>query len=1289
MRAVSYWVSCPHCALLLSFATNLRNLQEHALRKLNVVVDTAWAEASEHVAEIEALAEDEGFGAQQLAASVASKVSSAAGHLGPCKLPPLDNCCTMQRTLRSTPHRSTTTWKSTLRPCASHLPLGHTLISAAAASTPRPSFVSAPYSALTAPQMLCAPQHYAAGIALPTPPPSLAARCIDQYTAQRTAPASEAAVPIDERLEAVFDRVFARCLADGALRQGLGIALEARRLDAVSAALAGAATAAAAPAARSAAASRSGSGGGSEAATLQYVLDAVLAPGAGGGGDGRRFTRAFRSEVVRAVAARYAAAPDVVRLSAATGAIVPAGATGAGRDYLALARCMQALRDAEGTAAMLTTLIARGDAEVGTEAATADAEPPAGTVAATASDYALVALQLAWDVAQSGDSAFATAVLAAMPMPRGPAAATAAGGAAAAAAEPAPAAADATPTASSSSSLSLATGHPPLLRRVRSVLDGTLPAALALDFTSRASMLDPLLLKAMKGGAPDARASVLHAAVLTAHGYMAAGTGGDAFLRSNLDWLGKATNWAKFSATATQGVIHRGATPAASMRLLEAYLPREGAETGSAYAEGGALYALGLIHAGRGTLQDVAAEADAAAGAPVDGPSVISYLVSALRGTVNEVLQHGAALGVGLAALGSGRDDIYASLRDVLLQDSAVAGEAAALGIGCLLVGRGPAWASSTTGETAVTELLAYAHETQHEKAIRGIAVGAALSVVGLEEGGDGVIAALTRDSDPLLRYGGAFATALAYVGTGSNAAVRALLHTAVTDVSDDVRRAAVMGLGFVLCRTPGELPPLLAQLTESYNPHVRYGAALALGIGCAGGASSAPGDAVALLEPLLDDAADFVRQGALLALGLILAQEAEGHLPRAAALRQRALAMSLDRHQTSLTRMGAHLALGLLDIGGRNAVVSLVGSSGAARGAVRVNSAVGLVLWLQYWYWFPLLHTITLALTPTALVGLTLEHEMPAAFAPTCECPPSWFAYPPPRVEAKVDRSAAVTVVELSVAAKARAKAAAKAKSKAAAEGANAAAVAASAAAAAPVAAAPAAVDEDVAMAGTTATAAAAADGTTSAVPAAPAPAEAAPAAAGGGEAPAAATAASATAAPAAPAEPDSFVIANPSRVTPGQAKFVTPGAPGQRYVPLRSVRSRRVLFVRGVAIAEHTDSRRRFHPHPSPTPLTNTPHQHPSPTPLTNTWYHPFYATATAGRWPALRRRNAARHAAGGRAAASVADACDPTAAAAWRGTRRYAGAARSGAVRVDDRRLRLSPGSPSIARRQNGTW
>ena len=79
-----------------------------------------------------------------------------------------------------------------------------------------------------------------------------------------------------------------------------------------------------------------------------------------------------------------------------------------------------------------------------------------------------------------------------------------------------------------------------------------------------------------------------------------------------------------------------------------------------------------------------------------------------------------------------------------------------------------------------------------------------------------------------------------------------------VSDVDNDVRRAAVTSVGFILFRSPEQCPGVVSLLAESYNPHVRCGAALALGIACAG---TGLRDAVAILEPMVNDPKNFVRQ--------------------------------------------------------------------------------------------------------------------------------------------------------------------------------------------------------------------------------------------------------------------------------------------------------------------------------------------------------------------------------------------------------------------------------------------
>ena len=83
------------------------------------------------------------------------------------------------------------------------------------------------------------------------------------------------------------------------------------------------------------------------------------------------------------------------------------------------------------------------------------------------------------------------------------------------------------------------------------------------------------------------------------------------------------------------------------------------------------------------------------------------------------------------------------------------------------------------------------------------------------EEGAETLIEQMTRDLDPIIRYGGMYAIALAYRGTSNNAAVQKLLHFAVSDVADDVRRAAVTCLGFLLLDAPAQCPRLVSLLVR------------------------------------------------------------------------------------------------------------------------------------------------------------------------------------------------------------------------------------------------------------------------------------------------------------------------------------------------------------------------------------------------------------------------------------------------------------------------------------------
>ncbi|WPG97257.1 26S proteasome regulatory subunit rpn2 [Acrodontium crateriforme] len=502
--------------------------------------------------------------------------------------------------------------------------------------------------------------------------------------------------------------------------------------------------------------------------------------------------------------------------------------------------------------------------------------------------------------------------------------------------------------------------HAKGFRSIQSILRGTTSIELNLEFLFRSSHTDKAVLDKIRDSL-EARNSIFHTSVTFANAFMHAGTTIDSFFRENLEWLGKAVNWSKFTATAALGVIHRG-NLGNGQKLLEPYLPKENAvNQGSSYSQGGSLYALGLIYANHGT-------------------NVLDYLRKQFVGTQEEVVQHGGALGLGVAGMATGSEEIYDELKNVLYSDSAINGEAVGLAMGLVMLGTG--------NVKALEDMIQYSHDTQHEKIVRGLAMGMALIMYGRQEGADELINGLLEDADPALRYGGIMTVAMAYCGSGSNKAVRKLLHVAVSDVSDDVRRCAVMGLGFVLFRKPGSVPRMVELLAESYNPHVRYGATMALGIACAG---TGLDEAIDLLEPMTKDSVDFVRQGAFIALAMIMVQQNDAMNPKVSAIRKQLQKAVADRHEDAMAKFGCALALGIIDAGGRNCTIGLQ----TPTGNLNMAAIVGMAVFTQYWYWFPLTHFLSLSFTPTSIIGIDQDLEIPS-FKFHSNTRPSMFDYPP-----------------------------------------------------------------------------------------------------------------------------------------------------------------------------------------------------------------------------------------------------------------------------------------------------
>lgn len=325
-------------------------------------------------------------------------------------------------------------------------------------------------------------------------------------------------------------------------------------------------------------------------------------------------------------------------------------------------------------------------------------------------------------------------------------------------------------------------------------------------------------------------------------------------------------------------------------------------------------------------------------------------------------MKHGSCLGVGLCALGTNRKDIYDLLKINLYHDNVVFGEAVGLAMGMTMLG--------SKNQEVLKDMLTYARVTQCEHIMRGLAVGISLLMYDQLEKADELITSLLFDSNPIMRCSAMYTISMAYCGTGNETAIKKLLHAANSDVDDDVCCTAVISLGFLLFRTPDDCLKTIGTLTKNCNPRVRYGAAIALGIACAGTGFQ---ETIHLLLPLVNDLVNYVRQGALIASALIFIQPKRNDCLNVNFFRSLYAQVITDIYSDDVVKFGAILAQGIIDGGGCNVSISLESKIGHNH----MLTVVGLLLFAQYQYCNCLAHCLTLAFTPIRVIELNLQHKI------------------------------------------------------------------------------------------------------------------------------------------------------------------------------------------------------------------------------------------------------------------------------------------------------------------------
>jgi 26S proteasome regulatory subunit N2 len=161
----------------------------------------------------------------------------------------------------------------------------------------------------------------------------------------------------------------------------------------------------------------------------------------------------------------------------------------------------------------------------------------------------------------------------------------------------------------------------------------------------------------------------------------------------------------------------------------------------------------------------------------------------------------------------------------------------------------------------------------------------------------------------------------------------------------------------------------------------------MAVGIACAGTGSL---EATNLLEPLLRDRVDYVRQSAFIALGMVFMQQNEKAEPKVGRYNKSVFSVLAGRGDT-MTKLGAILGQGIMNAGGRNVSISLLSPSGFKK----MEAVVGMAMFQQFWYWHPFINFLSLSFTPTTVIGLNKNLQMPESFNVVSNAKPSLFAYP------------------------------------------------------------------------------------------------------------------------------------------------------------------------------------------------------------------------------------------------------------------------------------------------------
>uniref|UniRef100_A0A6G3MEK2 26S proteasome non-ATPase regulatory subunit 1 (Trinotate prediction) n=1 Tax=Henneguya salminicola TaxID=69463 RepID=A0A6G3MEK2_HENSL len=228
---------------------------------------------------------------------------------------------------------------------------------------------------------------------------------------------------------------------------------------------------------------------------------------------------------------------------------------------------------------------------------------------------------------------------------------------------------------------------------------------------------------------------------------------------------------------------------------------------------------------------------------------------------------------------------------------------------------------------------------------------------------------------------------AMSYAGSNDPYAVKTLWRLAASDSHDDVKRASMIALSLVMFREPEQFLAIALLFVQSYNAFLRAGAILSLGIVFTGSGND---KVINLIRAALLDSSLIVRQSAYMSCSMLLIQTNEKNIENYTEFKNMLSGMCTDKHSDNIAKFGAYIGFGIMDVGCRNQAMTFQ----TLQGHTRIQSIIGILIFQQFWYWFPFVHFLSLCFVPTSIILINPNLEMPQIKF-NCDADLNLFSYP------------------------------------------------------------------------------------------------------------------------------------------------------------------------------------------------------------------------------------------------------------------------------------------------------